>query len=356
MKEKIKVAILLTAEFLAIAIILLLIFFAGKKSYTVTFDLNGGTLIAGDVEQRVTQGHSANPPQVVKDGHYFLRWSGSYSEVTHDTTVVAIWEYETTAGIEYSDAENTNYCEIISGYKGLSGDVYVGAYHDGKKVLGIKEGAFKNCVDIENLYLLDGILRIDREAFSGCINMKTIELPSTTVAIEEYAFIDCVSLTDLELPKDLQRIGAYAFESCESLERIVIPEGVTSIGDGAFKNCTALTEIVLPSTLETIGDGAFENCENLKIVVIDEGTTTVGENAFAGCTALTKVVLPSTIEEIGENAFDATVEKIYICTDEKEFSLDLDAGWCAPETELVFGNEALTFKESLKEQEPATEE
>ena len=91
MREKIKVSILLGAEFIAIAIILLLIFFAGKKSYTVTFDPNGGTLIAGDLEQRVTQGHSANPPQVTKEGHYFLRWSGDYTKVTNDVTLRAIW-------------------------------------------------------------------------------------------------------------------------------------------------------------------------------------------------------------------------------------------------------------------------
>ena len=39
MKQKIKLGIILGVEFVAIAVILLLIFFAGKKSYTVTFDL-----------------------------------------------------------------------------------------------------------------------------------------------------------------------------------------------------------------------------------------------------------------------------------------------------------------------------
>lgn len=310
MKEKIKVAILLGAEFIAIAIILLLIFFAGKKSYTVTFDLNGGTLIAGDVEQRVTQGHSANPPQVVKDGHYFLRWSGSYNEITHDTTLVAIWEYETTPGIEYSDSEFSNYCEIVSGYKGLSGDVYVGAYYNNKKALGIREGAFKNCVDIENMYLLDGVLRIDREAFSGCVNLETIDLPSTTVVIDEFAFIDCLSLTDLQLPKDLQRIGAHAFENCESLERIIIPEGVTSIGEGAFKGCTSLTEVVLPST----------------------------------------------IEEIGEGAFDADVTVIYVCMEEDELPEELGENWHDAETEFVFGADAIAFREKAKINTTKTEE
>ena len=39
MKQKTKLIIILAVEFIAISLVLLLIFFAGKKSYTVTFDL-----------------------------------------------------------------------------------------------------------------------------------------------------------------------------------------------------------------------------------------------------------------------------------------------------------------------------
>jgi len=126
-KDKIKIYLILGIEFIAIAILLVLIFFAGKKSYTVTFDLNGGTLLSGDTVQRVTQGHNANPPAAAKEGHYLRGWSGSYREVTRNVTVTAIWEYETGAGIEYSADENRNYCEIKSVFKGLVGDLYVGA-------------------------------------------------------------------------------------------------------------------------------------------------------------------------------------------------------------------------------------
>ena len=111
--QRIKLFIILGLEFVAIAVMLLLIFFAGKQVYTVTFDLNGGVLLSGDVVQMVTQGHSATPPTTAKDGCYFLKWSGSYTRVTHDVTVRAVWEYETTAGIEYSIDENSNYCTII---------------------------------------------------------------------------------------------------------------------------------------------------------------------------------------------------------------------------------------------------
>ena len=234
MSQKTKLIIILTAEFVAISIVLLLIFFAGKKSYTVTFDLNGGILLSGDTEQRVTQGQNAYPPSTAKDGHYLRGWSGSFSKITRDTVVKAIWEYETTPGIEYSDSKNKNYCEIVGTYKGLRGEVYVGAYHDEKMVLGITEGAFKDRDGITAIYLLDGILSIGDEAFAGCDKLETIDIPSTVVTIGKDAFKDCKSLKTITLPEGLESIEEGAFSGCESLEEIIIPWTVTKIGASVF--------------------------------------------------------------------------------------------------------------------------
>ncbi len=236
MKAKVKLIIVLTVEFIVIAAMLLLIFFAGKKTYTVTFDLNGGTLLSGELTQRVTQGQSATPPSVVKDGCYFLQWSGSYRQVTRNVTVKAIWEYETTYGIDYTSTEDSNYCEISGCFKDIKGDVYIGAYHDNKKVLGIKESAFANCKSIENIYLLDGILTIADGAFENCVSLKSIVLPST-----------------------LTRLGKDVFKGCESLETIILPEGLEMIEEGAFSGCTALKEIILPQSLLKIGSGVFDS-------------------------------------------------------------------------------------------------
>lgn len=247
MKQKVKLIIILGIEFLAIAAMLLLIFFAGKRSYNVTFDLNGGTLISGETVQRVTQGQNANPPQVVKDGCYFLQWSGSYRQVTKDLELKAIWEYETTPGIEYAVSEDSNYCEISGAYKGLTGDVYIGAYHNDKKVLGIRENAFKDCNRITTVYLLDGILDIGDSAFEGCTSMVSIEIPST-----------------------VKTLGDNVFKDCKSLESILLPEGLVSIGTGAFDGCVALKEVILPESLQTMGTGVFTVAEMVVYAYIKE--------------------------------------------------------------------------------------
>lgn len=247
MKQKVKLIIILSVEFIAITVMLLLIFFAGKRSYNVTFDLNGGTLISGETVQRVTQGQNANPPQVVKDGCYFLQWSGSYRQVTKDLELKAIWEYETTPGIEYTTSEGSNYCEISGAYKGLTGDVYIGAYHDDKKVLGIRDNAFKDCDRITSVYLLDGILDIGNNAFEGCTSMVSIEIPST-----------------------VKTLGENVFKNCQSLENVLLPEGLISIGAGAFDGCDALKEIILPESLQKMGVGVFTAAEMIVYAYIKE--------------------------------------------------------------------------------------
>lgn len=211
MGHKIKLFIFISVEMLAIITVFLLILFAGKKSYTVTFDLNGGELLGGDLVQTVTRGQSANPPIVTKDGCYLLKWSDSYQKVTKDVYTKAVWEYETTAGIIYEVLPNSNYCLISGCYKELSGSVYIGAYYDGLKVLGIKEEAFMDCDKITSIYLLDGILSIGDNAFKGCLNLETINIPNTVESIGDNAFIDCDKLKEITIPASVSEMGNEVF-------------------------------------------------------------------------------------------------------------------------------------------------
>ena len=165
--EKYRLHFFIGALICVVAVIFTLILFAGRKTYTVTFDLNGGELISGSLTQEVRRGGHATPPNVGRSGCYLLKWSGQYSKITGDSVVTAVWEYETTAGIEYEVPENGNYCLVKGAYKELTGDVYVGSYFDELQVLGINAYAFENCRYITSLYFLDGIINIGEGAFSG---------------------------------------------------------------------------------------------------------------------------------------------------------------------------------------------
>jgi len=254
LKGRSRIIITFSILFLAVAVLLILIFLAGKKTYVVKFDLDGGTLISGSVEQHITQGQDATPPVVVKDGAFLHSWSAPYKRVTKNMVIRAIWEYETTSGIVYFTTDEQNYAEITGAYKYLNGEVYLGAYYDEKKVLGIRENAFSDCIYITKIYLLDGLIHIGKEAFSGCRSLAEIEIPETVTHIENGAFSGCSSLESIVLNEGLWKIGVNAFEGCTGLREIILPSSVKVIEAGAFSGCsslvikTALSEDEVPST------------------------------------------------------------------------------------------------------------
>ncbi len=401
MKEKLKLVVILGVEFAAIAIMLVLIFMAGKQQYTVTFDLNGGTLIGGSLTQNVSQGGNATPPSAVKEGHYLRGWHGSYKGVTHDTTVYAIWEYETTPGIQYKNY--ATYSLITDCFGDLTGDVYVGAYHDDLIVLGIGKEAFKDCRRIESIFMLDGILTIGNSAFENCSSLDNVVLPSTTLTLGDMAFKNCINMTSVTLPHDLERIGEAAFEGCvklpeidlprgletigngafrgcTELKSITLPEGLTEIGAEAFAGCTELVEVYIPTSVQIIGDGAFEGCEKLEKVVFvqpdaEEGDTdepitddedshapaahaeeieeepvtlVIGARAFAGCAALTEVVLPETLTELGAEAFRDCVLLEDVTLPEGLVALgDYAFAGCKALTEILLPESLVTLGEGV---------
>ena len=197
-------------------------------------------------------------PTAAKDGCYLHSWSASYRQVTKDLVIRAIWEYETTVGIDYESTEDSNYCIISGCFPDLQGDVYLGAYHDGKKVLGVKDGAFQGCDGITNISMLDGTISIGKEAFADCTALESIVLPDTLVKLGEGAFRGCTSLKSITLPESLITIDKNTFSGCTSLEEVIIPEGIKEIGNGAFSGCSALEEIVLPKSLVKLSEGVFD--------------------------------------------------------------------------------------------------
>ena len=63
----------------------------GTPSYTVTFDLNGGELISGELVQTVEEGAAATAPEAT-NGRLALTWDKSFDSVSGDMTVTALWE------------------------------------------------------------------------------------------------------------------------------------------------------------------------------------------------------------------------------------------------------------------------
>lgn len=342
MKRNLKLILFISAQLAVVLTIIMVVLFAGKKTYTVTFDLNGGTHIDGNLVQTVRYGQSATPPAVVRDGAYLAGWSAPYDQVTKDIIVYAVWEYQTSFGIEFEIIENSNYCLISGCYENISGDIYIGSYYQGKRVLGIKDDAFKNRKNITGVYLLDGIISIGNNAFYGCDNLKNIVIPATVETIGKNILKGCNKLEKISVsfignsvydntnkyfgylfgatnytnayqsvPSSLKEvtltrsyyIPAFSFFRCSNIEKISVTGYIVDIGNNAFRDCTSLKSINLPKTVSNLDFNAFTNCISLTEMILPESLIELEDATFANCTSLEKVVINSKLEKISLNAF-----------------------------------------------------
>lgn len=88
---------------------LCMLFAACSRKYTVTFRLNGGTLVSGELVQTVDAGDDAVAPKVEMK-NMTLSWNKDFSEVSRDMVVTAQW-----TPICYNVRFDLNGGELISG-------------------------------------------------------------------------------------------------------------------------------------------------------------------------------------------------------------------------------------------------
>lgn len=209
--------------------------------------------------------------------------------------------------------------------------------HLGKSVETIGENVFLNSdsltsitVDEENPYFMvdDGVLyskdkrellycpknfsgiyrvaeevkRIGKSAFRNCNQLTEIVLPEGLEVIGDTAFYGCTQLKQISLPKSVSQIGAYAYKGCP-LQGTLDLMNIKDIGEGAFEGCTGLTSVVLPENLLRIEASLFQLCTGLTVVNIPQCVTTIGTSAFASCSRLQSVAIPDEVERIEDYAF-----------------------------------------------------
>ncbi|MEA4847019.1 MAG: S-layer homology domain-containing protein [Clostridiaceae bacterium] len=70
-----------------------------EQTYTVTFNLNGGTRTGGgNLTQTVAEGSAATAPTVSRSNHTFTGWNKDFTNVTANLTVTAGWSYNGGGG------------------------------------------------------------------------------------------------------------------------------------------------------------------------------------------------------------------------------------------------------------------
>ena len=105
-------------------------------------------------------------------------------------------------------------------------------------------------------------------AFRNCSQITDIVLPEGITTIEDLAFAGCYSLKNIKIPSSVRNIGMAAFEDCTSLESIEIPVLVTHIEKRAFKGCTKLKNVT------------FKYCTNWGYLATSTSLTTTPISSF----------------------------------------------------------------------------
>jgi hypothetical protein len=126
--------------------------------------------------------------------------------------------------------------------------------------LGIR--AFENCVALERVAFVNGILAIDLYAFNLAEALADASLGGKLESIGEGAFYKTGlrGTITLETPE----IGKLAFRDCKHITSIRVTAAVTSIGPGAFQGMDALESIYFDRPdVDILGYGQFQFTEDM---------------------------------------------------------------------------------------------
>ncbi len=181
-------------------------------------------------------------------------------------------------------------------------ELTVPAMLDGKKVLAIGDGAFRDDTFIKKVVIEDGIESIGSNAFLSCYNLADIDIPESVTDIGMHTFTQTAwHETQLESSKDIV-INNILCEADSQQESYTIRDGVVTISPGVFYNNTVLKKVDFPSSLKKIGANAFAGCKNLTEAVLPDGLETIGYGVFAD-SGIKEINVPKSVKSIGQDAF-----------------------------------------------------
>lgn len=334
---------------------LLLLTFVGcaPKTFTVTFDTDGGSTVAA---QTVKEGEKATrPANPTKTDFEFDNWYTAKTggevfdfdkEVTGDVTVYARWtavsaktvtfkvNYVAADGLDDSHNESeTVTLQVGAALPSVSYDYIESRGYFTDQAMTTAFSGDKVTEDMPELWIkLDRKLTITEGQY-----VFTLREDNTTYAIAENA-ANKPSAAEVTLPLkvgpyDVTAVARRGFTS-SSFTKLTIPEGYTDIVENAFYGNTSLVVVNFPTTLKAIDANAFLDASALTVVWFSEGLETIGINAFSGAN-LPFVILPASLKLIESGAFD-----IPSPTDDKVLEEVLFMGSVAPNIEKgAFGDE-----------------
>ncbi|MDD4210980.1 MAG: InlB B-repeat-containing protein [Clostridia bacterium] len=248
------------------------------SEYTITFNSNGGSVVASIVEEEGSLVSAPTAPTRI--GYTFNGWYADVGLTTlyvfnlmpsEDITLYAKWTisqytitFVTNGGSAISPVTQ-NYGTIITAPVNpiKTGNLFSGCYSNSKLKNefifgGALESSFTLYADWGTTNLTYQLIGgIGYRVVSGDPTLTTIQIPQKylgipVVEIGASAFINYTLLQYINIPYSVTTIGTSAFERCTALRQIYIPINVISIGADVFKQSRAAT-IRVEATSKPLG-------------------------------------------------------------------------------------------------------
>lgn len=242
-------------------------------TYTVRFLSDTGSLLSS---QEVVYGSAAQAPAMPERPGYKLTWSSSFSNVTSDLTVTAVYTrvYTVTFIDKYRNKTATDQVEYgkaatapkwtMSGYtlvwsrsfSSVTGDITVYAtWKDPATGFVIDENTIKPAAK-------------DTELTKGTVTYKVTSANVQNPKVE-YVSNSNTAATSVSIPGTVTVDG--------------VKYKVTSIADAAFRDNISLKSVTIGANVTTIGTKTFCKCKNLsKVKINSKKLSSIGNKAFYG--------------------------------------------------------------------------
>lgn len=234
-------------------------------------------------------------------------------EFDNNITVSASWAEKKTQGLTYTLVGGSY---SVSGYSGISNEVFVPSSYNGISVTSISDNAFAGNSVVTSITIHNGVTRLGSNSFANCVNLDTVNLPASIQNIDGETFFGCESLQTFTIPAGVGVIGNAPFRGCTQLDTILVDSNskTYSAADGVLysKNFVSLIQFpegkkdasfTLPQEVETLGNYAFYNCSSLTEINLSANLKSIGCYAFAGV-SITEMTVSNNVVWIGSNAFD----------------------------------------------------
>ena len=259
----------------------------------------------------------------------------------YDLSTGYTWSYRILSNGDGVEIFKQGYTTAV--FPSPTGKIVIPSTLGGLPVTSIGDGAMRECMEMTDVTIPNGVTAISAYAFSEC-GIKSITIPDSVEGLGRHAFGYCCNLTNAVIGSGVSHIGQGAFVGCSELAHVTIGNNVTSIGDGAFYDCheslydtTTISGVSLvDGWIVDVPTALSDTLTSLDLT----GAHGVCDYAFAFYANLRSVTIPDSVKHIGQGAFVGCSSSLF--DTRTILGVELVDGWAVGHTDTISGDLHLT--------------